>query len=199
MYVSRRGLLPINSVWIWRKMSIFENIQNQAPIVWKMNNAITRINRYPRKTNSSLPKRVSLGPKLSTRAFMGSFWGDKSSSHLGFWRDMQVAVCLCAQITSGTPLVWHFIEYQRQDVSCENMYVCFGTLIWSWTPIAHRFAFSWFFSKQNRPRHIFLQLHIFMFSIPPSVLLFWAVLSPLEHSASLSTKFVYIRVPQINS
>ena len=34
---------------------------------------------------------------------------------------MQVLVCLCAQITSGTPLVWHFIEYQRQDVSRENI------------------------------------------------------------------------------
>ena len=29
---------------------------------------------------------------------------------------MQVVVCLCAQITSRTPLIWHFIEYQRQDV-----------------------------------------------------------------------------------
>ena len=29
---------------------------------------------------------------------------------------MQVVVCLCAQLISRAPLVWHFIEYQRQDV-----------------------------------------------------------------------------------
>ena len=37
-------------------------------------------------------------------------------------------------------MVWHFIEYPRQDVSGENIYVCSGTIIWIWTPIAHRFA-----------------------------------------------------------
>ena len=36
---------------------------------------------------------------------------------------MQVVVCLCAQITSRTPLIWHFIEYQRQDVSMKREYV----------------------------------------------------------------------------
>ena len=36
---------------------------------------------------------------------------------------MQLVVCLCAQITSRTPLVWHFIEYQRQDVSMKREYV----------------------------------------------------------------------------
>ena len=38
----------------------------------------------------------------------------------------------------------------------------------------------------------------FIFSIPPSVLLFWAVLTPLKHSTSLSTLFVYMRVPPNN-
>ena len=37
-------------------------------------------------------------------------------------------------------MVWHFIEYPRQDVSGENMYVCSGTIIWIWSPIAHGFA-----------------------------------------------------------
>ena len=37
-------------------------------------------------------------------------------------------------------MVWHFIEYSRQDVFGENMYVCFGRIIWIWTPIAHGFA-----------------------------------------------------------
>ena len=36
---------------------------------------------------------------------------------------MQVVVCLCAQITSRTPLVWHFIKYQRQDGSMKREYV----------------------------------------------------------------------------
>ena len=53
---------------------------------------------------------------------------------------MQLAVCLYAQIISRTPIVWCFIEYQRQDVSGKNVYVCFGTIIWIWTPIAHGFA-----------------------------------------------------------
>ena len=59
----------------------------------------------------------SLGNKLSARAFMGLFGGTSGAASLNIWRDMQVVVCLFAQISSGTPLVWHFIEYQRQDVS----------------------------------------------------------------------------------
>ena len=39
-------------------------------------------------------------------------------------------------------MVWHFIEYPRQNVSGENMYVCFGAIIWIWTLIAHGFALS---------------------------------------------------------
>ena len=45
-------------------------------------------------------KGDSLVPKLRARAFMGLC--------------MQVVVCLCAQVTSGNPLVWHFIEYQSK-------------------------------------------------------------------------------------
>ena len=37
-------------------------------------------------------------------------------------------------------MVWHFIEYPRQDVSGENMYVCSGTITLIWTPMAHGFA-----------------------------------------------------------
>ena len=51
------------------------------------------------------------------------------------------------------------------------------------------------------PRHIFLQVHIFMFfflSIPPSFLLFWAVLIPLKHSTPFSAMFVYIHLPPNN-
>ena len=45
------------------------------------------------------------------------------------------------------------------------------------------------FLEVKSPRHILDQLHIVMFfflSIPPSVLLFCAVLSPFKHSTSLS-------------
>ena len=38
----------------------------------------------------------------------------------------------------------------------------------------------------------------FILSIPPSVLLFWAVFTPLKHSTPLSAMFVYIRVPPNN-
>ena len=55
------------------------------------------------------------------------------------------------------------------------------------------------FLQVKYPRHMFLHLHIFMFffflSIPPSFLLFWAVLTPLKHSTPLSAMFVYIHVP----
>ena len=40
--------------------------------------------------------------------------------------------------------------------------------------------------------------HVFFLSIPTSVLLFWAVLTPLKHSTSLSAMFVYIHVPPNN-
>ena len=55
---------------------------------------------------------------------MGLFVGTSRAATLNtcIWRDTQVVVCRFAQITSGTPLVWHFIEYQRQDVSS-----CFGS------------------------------------------------------------------------
>ena len=79
-------------------------------------------------------KSDSLGPKLRARVFMGFLGGGggggrRVSSNFVLWRGMQVVVCFCAQITSGTPLVWNSIEYQRQDVSSENMYVCLRTLI----------------------------------------------------------------------
>ena len=56
--------------------------------------------------------------------------------------------------------------------------------------------------KVNSPRHIFLQLHIFMFfflSIPPSFYLFRAVLTPLKHSSPLSAMFIYIHVPPLRN
>ena len=40
--------------------------------------------------------------------------------------------------------------------------------------------------------------YVFFLSIPPSVLLFWAVLTPLKHFISISALFVSIRVPPNN-
>ena len=58
-------------------------------------------------------------------------------------------------------------------------------------------AFFWFFLRKNRPRYTSAaHFMLFCLLIPPSVLLFWAVLTLLKHSFSLSAIFVYIRVPQ---
>ena len=64
---------------------------------------------------------------------------------------MQVVVCLCAQITSGTSVVWHFIEYQRQDLS-SDLWSCFTVHSSRFSPgkitpgtSSFRFTFSCFF------------------------------------------------------
>ena len=83
-------------------------------------------------------------------------------------------MCLSAQITSGTPLVWHFIEYQRQDVSS-----CFGSPAKKSSLKLFYGAFFclFFLSGSNCPRQIFfVQLHIFMFFSFNSTLRF-AILS----------------------
>ena len=128
----------------------------------------------------------------------GIVWEDKLTSQLELWRDMQVVVCLCPQITSGTPFVWHFIEYERQEVS-SWVFVPVVLVprqkgyLWSCF-IVHSSGFSW-----GKIAPGILQLHVFMLFcllIPPSVLLFWAVLTLLKHSSSLSAMLVYIHVPQ---
>ena len=102
-------------------------------------------------------------------------------------------------------LLWAFVHknfrnstglgfYRVQVVSSENMYmyVCFAYL--KLNSDSTRICIH-LVVKVKSPRHIFLQLHIFMFfflSIPPSFLLFWAVLTPLKHSTPLSAMFVYI-------
>ena len=50
---------------------------------------------------------------------MGLFGGTFREASFNYAEPMQVVVCLCAQITSETPVVWHFIEYQRQDLSSD--------------------------------------------------------------------------------
>ena len=50
---------------------------------------------------------------------MGLFGGTSRAATLNY--DETIASCCVAlQITSGTPS-WHFVEYQKQDVSSENI------------------------------------------------------------------------------
>ena len=52
---------------------------------------------------------------------MALFGGTNRAATLNYDQKCKsLYVCLSAQKNSGTPLVWHFIEYQRQDVSSEN-------------------------------------------------------------------------------
>ena len=103
-------------------------------------------------------------------------------------------MCLCAQITSGTPLVWHFsarvctLASERQlKLNYDSTQICF-LLVFLEVKIAPDTSFFSF---------TFL---CFFCSIPPSaaVLIFCAVLTPLKHSTSLSAMFVYIHVPPNN-
>ena len=127
---------------------------------------------------------------------MGLFGGTSRAATLNtcIWRDTQVVVCRFAQITSGTPLVWHFIEYQRQDVSScfgspakksslkqfHGAFFCFFFLsrykIAPGTSSSFSFTFSCFFFQFHLPLCYF----------------------ELKHFSSLSAMFVYIRVPANN-
>ena len=99
-------------------------------------------------------KSDSLRLKLSGRVFMGLF----GSTPCVMTRQAS-CLCLCAKITSGTPLVWHSIEYQRQDVSSENMFRNASLKLNSdSTPV----CILLFFLEAKSPRHIFLQLLIVM-------------------------------------
>ena len=129
---------------------------------------------------------------------MGVFGGTSRAATLNIWRDMQVVVCLSAQITSGTPLVWRFIEYQRRDVSSS---VFGSTAKKPSLKLFHDAFFSVFSRGKIVPvtsSSFSFTFSCFIFSIPPSVLLFWAVLTLLKRSTSLSAMFVYIRVPPDN-
>ena len=147
-------------------------------------------------------KSDSLGPKLSARTFVGLFGGTSRATTLNIWRDIQVVVCLSAQITSGIPLVWHFIEYQRRDVSsCVFFPVVLAPRqrnhLWSCFTV-HSSGFSRGKIVPGTSSSFSFTFSCFIFSLPPSVLLFWAVLTPLKHSTSLSAMFVYAS-PQVIS
>ena len=58
-------------------------------------------------------------------------------------------------------------------------------------------AFFWIFLRKNRPRYTSAaHFMLFFLLIPPSFLPFWALLTLLKHSSSLSAMFGYIHVPR---
>ena len=96
--------------------------------------------RHQAAPNHSSPRKWVIAWDQTKRSrVMGSFRETKNPEQPPGIMPRR-AVRLCAQIISRTPMVWHFIEYPRQDVCGENMYVCLGAMIWIWTPIVHGFA-----------------------------------------------------------
>ena len=101
-----------------------------------------------------------------------------------------------------TPLGWHFFEYQRQGLSsCIFFPVVLAqrqrSHLWSCFPV-HSSVFSGGKIAPGTYAFFSFTFSCFLLLIPPSVLLFWAVWTPLKHFTSLSAMFVYIRVPPNN-
>ena len=122
----------------------------------------------------------------------GGGGGGQSEQHLCIMtRHASCCELLCTKNFRNSPGLGF---YRVQVVSSENMYmyVCFAYLKLNSNSTR---IYIHLVVEVKSPRHIFLQLHIFMFfflSIPPSFLLFWAVLTPLKHFTPLSAMFVYI-------
>ena len=133
--------------------------------------------------NSSLRKRVIAWDPNEARAHL---W-DKSISQLELWRDMQVivfCVCVCAQLTSGTSPTARIYLCR----SCVFFPVVLAARqrshLWSCFTV-HSSGFSPGKIAPGTPSSFSFTFSFFFLSIPPSILLFWAVLSPLKHSAWL--------------
>ena len=102
---------------------------------------------------------------------------------------MQFVVCLCAQITSGTPLVWHLIQYQRQDVfSCVYFLSdCFGSTAKkpSLQLFHARCILLVFLDVRSPQAHLlpsashFVLFFLFV-SVPPSVFVILSCFNPAE-------------------
>ena len=132
---------------------------------------------------------------------MGLFGGTSRAATLNtcIWRDTQDVVCRFAQITSGTPLVWHLIEYQRQDVSScfgspakksslkqfHGAFFCFFFLsrykIAPGTSSSFSFTFSCFFFQFHLPLCYFGCILLFFFSFFQSIKLPQAHLHSASH------------------
>ena len=130
---------------------------------------------------------------------MGLFGETSRAATSNIWRDMQVVVCLSAQITSGTPLVWHFIEYQRRDVSsCVFSPVVLALRqrnhLWSCFTV-HSSCFSQGKIVQGTSFSLNFRFFMFFFSVNSTFrFAIFSCLTGLKHSTSLSATFVYIHL-----
>ena len=103
-----------------------------------------------------------------------------------------------------TPLGWHFFEYQRQVLSSCIFFPAVlaprqRSHLWSCFTVHSSVKF---FSRgkiaPGTSSFFSFTFSCFVLLISPSVLLFWAVWTPLKHFTWLSAMFVYIRVPKNN-
>ena len=103
-----------------------------------------------------------------------------------------------------TSLGWNFFEYQRQDLSsCIFFPVVLAPQQRShlWSSFTVHSSVKFFCRGKIAPgttSFFSFTFSCFVLLIPPSVLLFWAIRTPLKHFTSLSAMFVYIRVPPNN-
>ena len=103
-----------------------------------------------------------------------------------------------------TSLGWNFFEYQRQDLSsCIFFPVVLAPQQRShlWSSFTVHSSVKFFCRGKIAPgttSFFSFTFSCFVLLIPPSVLLFWAVRTPLKHFTSLSAMFVYICVPPNN-
>ena len=102
-----------------------------------------------------------------------------------------------------TPLCWHFFNTKGKTYPAVFSF----RLFWlhgkeTISEAVSRGILLFFFSRgkiaPGTSSFFSLTFSCFVLLIPPSVLLFWAVWTPLKHFTSLSAMFVYIRVPPNN-
>ena len=124
---------------------------------------------------------------------MGLFGETSRAATLNIWRDTPVVVCLSFWNSPG--LAFYRIPKARRI----QLFWLPGKEVISTCMKLFHGAFL-FFSCQGKialgtSSFFSFTFSCFFLSIPPSALLFWAVLTPLKHSTSLSVVFVYIRFP----
>ena len=129
----------------------------------------------------------------------GIIRGNRSSSHLEFNLTRHASCCvpLCTNSLRNTP---GFVFYRIPKARCiVREYVrLLQNANLKLNSDSTRICILLVFLEVKLPQaHLPLAslFQVPFLSIPPSVFLFWTVLTPLVHSTSLSTKFVYIHVP----
>ena len=160
----------------------------------------------------SQKKSDSLGPKLTARAFMGFFGGTSWAATLNYDETCKL---LCAfvhnnfrnspglafyRITKARRIQLRFLCGGKEAIS-ETVSQCIlppqKGHPWNCFTV-HSSGFSRGKIASGTFSSFSFTFSCFFLSIPPSVLLFWAVFTPLKHSTPLSAMFVYIRVPPNN-